>query len=141
MEEKILKSEKEMREWAGKLAEDFEEGQVVLLKGELGAGKTIWVRGVLEGLKSENKAKSPTYTILREYESERGKILHLDLYRLSGWEEVLGLGWPEMIDDFELVFVEWPERLEGNLPDGALELDFEVLGEDVRKVVIGGNFG
>lgn len=136
MKDKILKSEKEMRVWAGELAGGFERGQVVLLKGELGAGKTTWVRGVLEGMKSENKAKSPTYTILREYECEKGRILHLDLYRLGGWEEVMGLGWPEMMEGFWAVFVEWPERLEGNVPEGALELDFQVVSENERRVVI-----
>ena len=104
-------------------------GSVVLLYGDLGAGKSSLARAViLAALDREQAVPSPTFTLVQEYESARGRIVHSDLYRLGDSSEIEELG---LLDAFETaaVLVEWPERLEGNLPADRLEIHLSMKGE------------
>lgn len=107
-------------------------GDVVLLSGELGAGKTMFVQGVARGLGYGGNVSSKSFVILGEY-AARVKLYHADLYRLEDPEDVEELALGEITEDGVLV-VEWPERGGWALPDAALRLRFEVIGEETRRI-------
>ena len=111
-----LASEKEQLEFGEALASLLPKSAVVFLEGDLGAGKTTLVRGILRGLGWSGNVKSPTYTIVEPYELEGVNLYHFDLYRLADAEELEYLGLREMLGHGMLLF-EWPERGEGFLPE------------------------
>ncbi len=117
-----------------RLAATLRAGDVVLLYGELGAGKTAFVRGVARGLGApEADVSSPTFTIIQEY-AGRLTLYHVDLYRLEP-KEVDDLGLDELVSADGVVAIEWAERWHGR-PDDAIEVRFEHAGEDRRQIVV-----
>ena len=88
---------------------------ILLLKGNLGAGKTTFTQFLLKNLGSEDEVNSPTYSIVNEYSSPTGKIYHFDLYRLKNIEEVYDIGIEEYLDNAFLCIIEWPEVYEEEL--------------------------
>lgn len=98
------------------LAEGSPPGCVIYLEGELGAGKTTLARGFLRGLGHEGRVKSPTYSLLEPYETPAGKVIHLDLYRLSDPDEAAWLGVEDHAVDEARLLVEWPEHGANWLP-------------------------
>lgn len=88
---------------------------ILLLKGNLGAGKTTFTQFLLKNLDSEDEVNSPTYSIVNEYNSPKGKIYHFDLYRLKNIEEVYDIGIEEYLDNAYLCIIEWPEVYEDEL--------------------------
>lgn len=88
---------------------------ILLLKGNLGAGKTTFTQFLLKNLGSEDEINSPTYSIVNEYSSPKGKIYHFDLYRLKNIEEVYDIGIEEYLDNAFLCIIEWPEVYEDEL--------------------------
>ena len=100
-------------------------GAVVYLHGELGAGKTTLVRGVLRGLGFTGRVRSPTYTLVEGYEIDGRQLFHLDLYRIRNPEELEYLGVRDLDAPDLWVFAEWPERGAGQLPPADLVLNFE----------------
>lgn len=120
-----------VRQAAGK---DEDQGGVIYLVGELGAGKTTWARGLLAGLGYTGRVKSPTYTLIEPYQVAGYTVLHLDLYRLVDAEEVEFLGLREALDTHALVLMEWPERGVGHVPSADVRVELEVvaLGRQVR---------
>jgi tRNA threonylcarbamoyladenosine biosynthesis protein TsaE len=122
----------EETEWLGEsLAPALVAGDVLVLTGPLGSGKTRFVAGLARGLGARSRVRSPSFTLLNEY---RGALTlhHLDLYRLEG-PDVDGLGLEELVDDGALA-VEWGEKLPAWLREDALTLVFEVLSERERAV-------
>src|SRR6266498_314626 len=96
------------------------EGDVIALTGELGAGKTTFVRGAARAPWFEGAVASPTFTLVREYQG-RVRIYHVDLYRLERVQDVLDLGLDEMVDEGGVLLVEWGDAVEGLLPDDRSE--------------------
>ncbi|MCW3161227.1 tRNA (adenosine(37)-N6)-threonylcarbamoyltransferase complex ATPase subunit type 1 TsaE [Chryseobacterium oryctis] len=88
---------------------------ILLLKGNLGAGKTTFTQFLLKNLGSEDEVNSPTYSIVNEYNTPKGKIYHFDLYRLKNIEEVYDIGIEEYLDNAFLCIIEWPEVYEDEL--------------------------
>lgn len=88
---------------------------ILLLKGNLGAGKTTFTQFLLKNLGSEDEVNSPTYSIVNEYNTPKGKIYHFDLYRLKNIEEVYDIGIEEYLDNSFLCIIEWPEVYEDEL--------------------------
>ena len=88
---------------------------ILLLKGNLGAGKTTFTQFLLKNLGSKDEVNSPTYSIVNEYNSPKGKIYHFDLYRLKNIEEVYDIGIEEYLDNAFLCIIEWPEVYEDEL--------------------------
>lgn len=116
------------------LAAGLRPGDVVLVSGELGAGKTTLVRGAARALGVEGPVTSPTFTIGRRYSGHVG-VAHVDLYRLDG----LAGEDPGLLADYleadTVAFVEWPERAAGVLPPATVEVLIEHLGADSRRIV------
>ncbi len=111
------------------VARALEPGDVVCLWGELGAGKTTLARGLIRALMGpEQEAPSPTFTLVQAYDGPRFAIVHLDLYRLSGPEEVRELGLDEALEDGAAV-IEWPERLGPALPPDRLDIRLAIEAE------------
>jgi len=104
----------------------------VYLRGDLGAGKTTLVRGLLRGLGYQGAVRSPTYTLIEPYETVEPPVVHLDLYRLADPEELDYLGLRDLLEDPGLILVEWPERGAGALPPADLELQIADAGERRR---------
>lgn len=90
---------------------------VIFLEGDLGAGKTTFVRGVLQGLGASDAVLSPTYTLVEEYSTNDFVVHHLDLYRLTKPQDLEGLGFRDRVGHESVVFIEWPERAESHLPE------------------------
>ncbi|KMQ69343.1 ATPase [Chryseobacterium sp. FH2] len=88
---------------------------ILLLKGNLGAGKTTFTQFLLKNLGSEDEVNSPTYSIVNEYNTPNGKVYHFDLYRLKNIEEVYDIGIEEYLDNAFLCIIEWPEVYEDEL--------------------------
>jgi len=97
----------------------------VVLKGEMGAGKSTVVRSVLRGMGYRNIVPSPTYTLVEPYEVQSGKIYHIDLYRISNPDELEFLGWSDLNDG--LKFIEWPERVPLLFEQADLILNLEYI--------------
>jgi len=107
----------------------------VVLQGELGAGKTVFARGVAVGLGiPEADVSSPTFTLVQEYRGGRLPLFHADLYRLDAEAEMGALGIEDILQAGGVVLVEWGERLPGHLKRGATTVRFEDLGEDARRI-------
>jgi tRNA threonylcarbamoyladenosine biosynthesis protein TsaE len=131
----VLTTGQDETEGAGeRLAASVAAGDVVLLYGELGAGKTAFVRGLARGLGAAPDAvTSPTFTLVQEYASPKGTLYHVDLYRLEP-AEVDDLGLDELVGGEGIVAVEWAERWPRRPPD-AIEISIEDQGADTRRIV------
>jgi tRNA threonylcarbamoyladenosine biosynthesis protein TsaE len=105
-------------------------GDVVSLTGDLGAGKTCLVQGVARGLGIEEPVASPTFVLVREYRGGHLPVYHLDVYRLDRLQEVIDLGFEDLLDPEGVVFVEWGSVIDALLPDSFLEVELTVPGED-----------
>jgi tRNA threonylcarbamoyladenosine biosynthesis protein TsaE len=120
---------------AAELAAALRPGDVVLVSGELGAGKTTFVRGAARALGVTGPVTSPTFTIGRRYEGDVS-VAHVDLYRLDGLEgEDPGLLADYLAAD-AVAFVEWPERAQGKLPAATVRVRLEHLGGDRRRIEV-----
>ena len=120
---------------AQRLATGLKPGMVIYLHGELGAGKTTLVRGVLNMLGYAGRVKSPTYTLVEPYHAAGLDLLHFDLYRLHDEEEWEAAGFRDKFDGRNIFFIEWPERARGLIPQADVEIDFEILASG-RKMEI-----
>jgi len=112
-------------------------GEVIALSGDLGAGKTQWVRGFARGLGYAGRVHSPTFTLVNEYVGGRLKLYHLDLYRLDTPEQVLAAGLGELLAADGVAVVEWAERLAGLRAARQLQLRvrIEITGDTARKII------
>ncbi len=130
--------EAETRRLAGALASGLRPGDLVTLSGALGAGKTVFVRGLCEGLEVPASAgvSSPSYALVHLYEGGRLPVAHLDLYRLSGGDELEALGFRDLCSSAHVVFVEWPERAEGLVLEADVAIALEDLGPEVRSITV-----
>lgn len=102
-------------------------GLVIYLSGDLGAGKTTFVRGVLQGLGYTGRVKSPTYTLLEPYEIAGFGVRHFDLYRMNDPQEWDEAGFREEANDNNILLIEWPEQAGKLLPAADLILQFDIL--------------
>lgn len=119
---------------AGRLAAVTRPGDVILLRGELGAGKTAFARAFIAARAGAPiEAPSPTFTLVQAYDLPDGSIWHFDLYRVEAPDEVDELGFDEALAG-GIVLVEWPERLGGRLPPGALILGLDFAGQQGARL-------
>ena len=108
--------------WGREFGAALQPPAVVALSGDLGAGKTTLVQAICEGLGVREPVTSPTYALVHEYETPRGRVQHFDLYRLRDASQLAQLGWDEAIAGGGIVLVEWPERAGDLLPPTARQL-------------------
>lgn len=111
-----LASEADTLALGARLAQCLVPGDIVFLRGELGAGKTTLARGLLHALGYQQSIKSPTYTIVEPYQCPGKLVYHFDLYRLSDPEELLDMGFTDYLTRDALILIEWPEKAEILLP-------------------------
>ena len=136
----VTRSEEETRSVAADLARTLGPGAILLLSGDLGVGKTAFVRGVAQGLGADpNDVSSPTFTIVHEYRGGLLPLIHVDLYRLES-ADLDEIGMDGDVAVRGVVAVEWPERLTRVIPQ-AVTIRMEDLGGDRRAIEVVGNDG
>ena len=131
----ITNSPEETEALGARLARALEPGAVVAFTGDLGAGKTAFVRGLARGLGVRDRVTSPTFTIVNEYEGGRLPLFHFDLYRLGCADELFDIGWEDYLARGGVCAVEWSERMEELLEPGTIRVDLR-RGEDEDRRVI-----
>jgi len=124
-----LANEAETLQFGHQFAGQLQDGCVVYLHGELGAGKTTLVRGILQGLGHQGRVKSPTYTLVETYELSGLTICHFDLYRLADPEELEYMGVRDYFSAQTIVLIEWPERGQHMLPPADIDINLAYNGE------------
>ncbi len=131
-----LKDESETLRLAESMASHLFPGMNLYLKGELGSGKTTFVRGVLRGLGYQDKVKSPTYTLVEPYSLEKFTIYHFDLYRFKDETEWDDAGFREYFNNTSICLVEWPEKVGHILPkpDISIELSHTAYGRHLHLI-------
>jgi tRNA threonylcarbamoyladenosine biosynthesis protein TsaE len=130
----VCPSAEETRAVGRALAEILTGGDVVSLTGDLGAGKTTFVQGAADGLGVGEPVLSPTFTLVREYEG-RMPVTHMDVYRLDRIQDVLDLGFEELVDRGGILFLEWGDAIESLLPESYLEVELVLAGESEQRSV------
>ena len=130
-----IPSSEAMTLFAAHIAEIIQPGDLVFLRGCLGAGKTTWARGFLEALSIDTPIKSPTYTLVETYETSLGLVHHFDLYRLHHGDELHYMGIDDYFDEGAIGLIEWPERGGDVLPDPVIEFDITMTNNEQKRLV------
>ena len=132
----VSHSEEETIALAEKIISLFRVGDVLILSGKLGSGKTVFVRGLAKALGiDEELVNSPSFTIVNEYPG-KPPLYHFDLYRLNDESELYEIGWDEYLNRNGLVVIEWGEKAESFLPDKYYKIIFNILDESQREINI-----
>lgn len=121
-------------DWGRRLAAELDEGDVIALCGNLGAGKTQTTKGIVAGLEATEEVTSPTFTLVHEYTSGRLPVYHFDFYRMESEGEVVSLGWDEYLDEPGVMIVEWADRFPRLLPRHARWFYLENTADGGRTV-------
>jgi len=138
-DEYITHSAEETVALGGKLAPMLKNARVVILRGDLGAGKTTLVKGIAEGLQaaSQDDVTSPTFTLIHEFRGPEVNLFHVDLYRVETARELDTLGLDELFaEDGNLVLLEWGEKFPRFVKERDVEISIERIGEMERKIVV-----
>ena len=110
-------------------------GNIIAINGDLGAGKTTFIKGILEGLGYKGNVSSPTYTLINEYESQH-KVIHIDCYREHEINRWVDIGIIDYLNGNNIVIIEWPEYISKILPSDIIKIDIKHLSESKRKINI-----
>jgi tRNA threonylcarbamoyladenosine biosynthesis protein TsaE len=130
-------SEKETLKSGRSLAKKLKPGDIICLFGDLGAGKTVFTKGIAEGLGiKRGRIISPTFVIIREHSSGRLPLYHFDLYRLNDPEDILRLGYEEYLYNQGVSVIEWADRLKYLLPEKYLKVELTVKSPTKRSIKI-----
>ncbi len=132
----ITNSEKETYDVAKEFAKTLTPGQIVCMYGDIGAGKTVFAKGVCASLGVTEHISSPTFTIVNEYEGNAFTIYHFDLYRIAEPDELYEIGFHEMLDSGGVSIIEWPQMAGELMPQKHTKVYVERLEEDSRKITI-----
>lgn len=159
MQESVTNSAEETQKIAEEFAKTLKGGEVFVLSGDLGAGKTTFIQGLAKGLGVKNSITSPTFVLMKQYKGDNLQLVHIDCYRLDtnhresknesarikfsrgsfkeelGLYEIEELGLDEIFEDKKnVVVIEWGERILSLLPKNTVIIKFEYLGEDKRRI-------
>ena len=135
--EYITNSPSETEAVGAALAKCLKPGAIIAYRGDLGAGKTAFTRGLARGLGYREPVTSPTYTIVNEYLGGRLPLSHFDMYRLHSSDDLWDIGWEDYLDRGGVCAVEWSENV-ADAMEGAVTVCIQKLGEDMRKITITG---
>ena len=133
----ITENEMETEQAGADFVQSLPGGTVVAMYGDLGAGKTAFVRGMARGLGLNCRVSSPTFTIVNEYSGDR-ELFHFDMYRLGSADELFDIGWEDYLDRGGICAVEWSENVEDAFDGSEVCVRIEKLGEARRKISISG---
>ena len=138
MKEFTTHSAEETTELGRRLAAELRPPKVVVLRGDLGAGKTTLVKGIAEGFQaaSQEEVTSPTFTLIHEYRGPKVNVYHIDLYRIDTPRELATLGIDDLMDTDNVLLIEWGEKFERFQRERDVEIAIERLGENERKVIV-----
>lgn len=120
-------------EYGRKLAESLTAGTVVALYGGMGMGKTALVRGIAAGLELEAEVSSPTFALVHDYGGQP-PLVHFDMYRVSGWDDLYSTGFFDYLDAGAILVVEWSENIEIALPADAIRLRLQRVDDCIRLI-------
>ncbi len=135
--EYLSRSVAETESIAAKLADSLQPNDVIALEGDLGAGKTQFVRGLVKALGGDGRAvSSPTFVLLNVYQTPLFPVYHLDAYRVGGAEDFSSIGFGELLEENGIVVVEWPSRVLEILPIKRINITFEITGKTSRKIIV-----
>ncbi|HSI91379.1 MAG TPA: tRNA (adenosine(37)-N6)-threonylcarbamoyltransferase complex ATPase subunit type 1 TsaE [Adhaeribacter sp.] len=113
------------------------QNPIVLFEGEMGAGKTTFIKAICQALKVTDNVSSPTFSIVNEYETEAGeRVYHFDFYRINTEQEALDIGAPDYFDSGNICLIEWPERIPNLLPDHYLLVSITSGGDSKRTITL-----
>ncbi len=121
-----------------KLASALLGGEVIAFRGDLGAGKTCFTRGLARGLGYTGAVTSPTFAIINEYLGGKFDIYHYDMYRVTGWEDLYSTGFFDYKETGGIIVAEWSENIEGALDENTIFVEIEKLSDTDRKITITG---
>ena len=119
------------------LGRALKPGTVLAYRGDLGAGKTAFTRGLARGLGCDEQVTSPTYTMVNEYTSGRLPLFHFDMYRLHSSDDLFDIGWEDYLDRGGVCAVEWSENVADAMED-AIWVTIEKTGDDSRRITLEG---
>lgn len=131
----ISVSAAETKAAGARLAEEIQAGDVVALVGDLGAGKTQFVKGLAKGLGSKEMVTSPTFTLMHEYQSKRVPIYHFDFYRIESLAALRAIGFDEIVFGDGVSVIEWADRFADAIPPRARWIKFEIVSENRRRIL------
>ena len=133
----LVNSEAAMVALGREMAATLQGGEVLGFVGDLGAGKTHLIQGILEGLGAGNPAASPTFSLVHEHADGRVPVAHFDFYRMKSADEALGMGWDEYLSSGSVLLVEWADRFDGTLmPEDTRWLVLKHLSATERSVTL-----
>ena len=133
----ITNSEEQTEQLGARFAASIPDGSVVAFYGELGSGKTAFVRGMTRGMGIDCLVNSPTFTIVNEYAGARS-LFHIDMYRLGSADELYGIGWDDYLERGGVCAVEWSENVADAFDGSEISVRFEKTGGDSRRITIEG---
>ena len=131
----------ETEQFAYDFARKLKGGEIITLDGDLGAGKTAFVRGLARGLEIMDNVSSPTFTIVNEYRHGRIPVFHFDVYRISSSEELYDIGWDDYVNANAVIVMEWACIVSDIFEEEPIRIQINkipTLGEDIREITIEG---
>jgi tRNA threonylcarbamoyladenosine biosynthesis protein TsaE len=129
-----INSQEDLKSAAVQLLEFAGDEKIFLFEGDMGAGKTTFIKVICEALGVSDLVSSPTFSIVNEYLAGTSKIYHFDFYRIKNIQEAYDIGYEEYFYSGDLCLVEWPERIAALLPEHHLKVDIQVTGPEQRMI-------
>ena len=121
-----------------KLGESFskkiKKGDIILLYGDLGSGKTTFVKGILKGFNFPSEVTSPTFSLINEYEADK-KVIHVDCYRETEIKRWINIGIEDYFNSSDIIIIEWPEILEDIIPHYAIKIEMKHIDHNKREII------
>lgn len=118
------------------LADTLNGGEVISFYGDLGLGKTHFIKGLAKGLGFNGEVTSPTFNLVNEYRGGRLDLFHFDMYRITGWDDLYSTGYFEYMDEGGVIATEWSENIEAAIPDYSIKIYIERIDESTRKITV-----
>lgn len=136
MIEFVTNSYEETIEKASQFAKTVKKGSVIGFIGGLGMGKTAFTTGFVKGLGIDAQVSSPTFAICNDYIGDDQRVYHFDMYRVEGWDDLYSTGYYDYVDTDAYILAEWSENIFGALPDDAIIISIEKVGDNSRRFKI-----